>query len=164
MPSSFAIRVAARKDDQAKRDHDHGDGDQAASSTGSPPVRPASSTVAVMAPGPAISGMASGKAAMLRTRSSSACFGGRDLALDAHAKHHFRGDGKQQQPAGDAEGGQRNAEVASSLSPISAAPARMAAAIRLARIATWRRAAAGMPWVIARKVGASPTGSSTITR
>ena len=42
------------------------------SRSGSPPARPASSTVAVMAPGPAISGMASGKAAILRTRSSMA--------------------------------------------------------------------------------------------
>ena len=39
---------------------------------GSPPLRPASSTVAVIAPGPAISGIASGKAAILRTCSSIA--------------------------------------------------------------------------------------------
>ena len=44
----------------------------------SPPARPASSTVAVMAPGPAISGMASGKAAMLRTCSSIASSASRD--------------------------------------------------------------------------------------
>ena len=42
-------------------------------STGSPLVRPANSSVAVMAPGPAIMGMASGNAAMLRACSSTAC-------------------------------------------------------------------------------------------
>ena len=58
------------------------------------------------------------------------------LALDAHAEHHFGGDREQQQPAGDAERRQRDAElVPSSQSPISAVPARMAAAIRLARAA-----------------------------
>ena len=33
------------------------------------------------------------------------------LPLDAHAEHHFGGDREQQQPAGDAEGRQRDAEL-----------------------------------------------------
>ena len=74
-----------------------------ATRTGSPSARPASSTVAVIAPGPAISGMASGNAAMLRTCSSSALLGGLGLTRDAQPEHHFGRDREQQQSAGDAE-------------------------------------------------------------
>jgi hypothetical protein len=34
------------------------------------------------------------------------------LPLDAHPEHHFRGDGEQQQPAGDPECGERNRQRA----------------------------------------------------
>ncbi len=50
-----------------------------------------------------------------------------------------------------------------SQAPIKAAPARMVPAIRLARIATRRRALRGSPCVTARNVGASPSGSRTTT-
>ena len=53
--------------------------------------------------------------------------------------------------------------VRSSQSPISALPARIAAAIRQARSATARRARSGRPWVIATKVGTRPSGSTTTT-
>ena len=63
---------------------------------------PDSSTVAVSAPGPAISGMASGNAAMLRTCSSIACSA--VPALDPHAKNHFRHEAHQ--ATGNPERGQ----------------------------------------------------------
>ena len=53
--------------------------------------------------------------------------------------------------------------VRSSLSPISAAPARIAAAIRQARNAAARRERLGKPWVIAMNVGTRPSGSTTTT-
>ena len=39
-------------------------------------------------------------------------FGRLSFAAHAHAEHHLKRDREQQQPAGDAEGGQRNAERA----------------------------------------------------
>ncbi len=53
--------------------------------------------------------------------------------------------------------------VRSSQSPISALPARIAAAIRQARSATLRRERSGSPWVMARKLGTRPSGSTTTT-
>src|SRR5476651_728304 len=64
----------------------------------SPFIRPASSTMAVIAPGPAIRGMAAGSAALI------------GLTLSATLEHHLEGDGEQQQPAGNPEGGQGDAE------------------------------------------------------
>ena len=65
-----------------------------------------------MAPGPAISGIASGNAAMLRMCSSTACSAAFDFTLAAGAVDHLRRDPEQQQPAGDFERRQRDAEPA----------------------------------------------------
>ena len=54
--------------------------------------------------------------------------------------------------------------VCSSQSPIRAEPIKIAPAMRLARMATLRRAARGKPSVTARKVGVRPTGSTTTRR
>jgi hypothetical protein len=51
--------------------------------------------------------------------------------------------------------------VRNSQSPISALPIRIAPAMMLARTATLRRAGRGRSSVTARKVGTSPTGSTT---
>ena len=53
--------------------------------------------------------------------------------------------------------------VRSSQSPISALPARIAAAIRQARKATRRRSRIGRPCVMATKAGTRPSGSTTTT-
>src|SRR5437588_6413364 len=52
-------------------------------------------------------------------------------------------------------------KVRNSQSPASAAPVRIAKAIRQARIATCRRAGCGRPAVTPRKAGVSPIGSTT---
>jgi hypothetical protein len=54
-------------------------------------------------------------------------------------------------------------KVRSSQSPANALPARMQAAMAVARSATAIRADGGMPWVMPRKVGTSPIGSTTAT-
>ena len=97
---------------------------------------PASSTVAVMAPGPASSGIASGKAAMLRTCSSSACSASSpSWRLRTPNTISDAIENSSSPPA------MRNADseissVARSQSPISAAPIRIAPAMMLARTAT----------------------------
>ena len=53
--------------------------------------------------------------------------------------------------------------VRSSLSPINAAPARIAAAVRQARNATAERERLARPWVMAKNVGTRPSGSTTTT-
>src|SRR4051795_13288719 len=84
---------------------------RSASASGLPWARPASRIIAVMAPGPAISGIASGKAATLRMWSCViATSGGVLLAVAAALEHHLEGDPEQEQPAGDAEGRQADAE------------------------------------------------------
>ena len=67
--------------------------------------------VAVMAPGPAISGIASGKAAMSCRCSSTACSASLAARSLAEPEHHLEGDREQQQPAGDAERRQCDAEL-----------------------------------------------------
>ena len=53
------------------------------------------------------------------------------------------------------------ASLSSSQSPISAVPARIAAAMRQARNAIRVRAGTGRPWVTEMKAGVRPTGSTT---
>ena len=65
-----------------------------------------------MAPGPAISGIASGNAAMWCMCSSTACSASLAARCDPQSEHHLEGDGEQQQPAGDPKRGQRDAELA----------------------------------------------------
>ena len=124
--------------------------------SGSPLARPASSTVAVMAPGPAISGMASGKAAMLRTRSSrasSACCDWRPMRTPNTISEAIENSSS---PPAMRKAGRVIDSVRNSQSPISAAPASTMAAISAGAQATPRRDGSGMPWVMAMKVGTRP--------
>ena len=99
-------------------------------------ARPASSTVAVIAPGPAISGMASGKAAMLRTCSSSAFPAASDWRAMRTPNTISEAIENSSSPPAMRNAGSEIDSVRSSQSPISAVPARIAAAIRQARNAT----------------------------
>ena len=109
---------------------------RSASRTGSPPARPASSTVAVIAPGPAISGMASGNAAMLRTCSSIALSAASDWRVMRTPNTISEAIENSSSPPAMRNAGSEIDSMRNSQSPISAAPARIANAIRQARSAT----------------------------
>ena len=117
-----------------------------------------------MAPGPAISGTASGKAAMLRTRSSIASSASCDWRPMRTPNTISEAIENSSRPPAMRKAGSEIDSVRSSQSPMSALPARMAPAIRQARQATLTREAVGRPWVMAMKVGTRPIGSTTTTR
>ena len=127
----------------------------------SPPARPASSTVAVIAPGPAISGIASGNAAMSRTCSSTALPAVSDWRVMRTPNAISLAIENSSSPPAMRKAGSEIESVRSSQSPASAAPVRIANAIRQARIATLRRAGGGRPAVMPRKAGMRPIGSTT---
>src|ERR1041385_2538783 len=127
----------------------------------SPPARPASSTVAVIAPGPAISGIASGKAAMSRTCSSIALPAVSDWRVMRTSNAISLAIENSKSPPAIRQAGSEMESVRSSQSPASAAPVRIPNAMRQARIATLRRAADGRPAVMPRKAGVNPIGSTT---
>ena len=108
----------------------------------SPPARPASSTVAVIAPGPAISGMASGNAAMSRTCSSTALPAVSDWRVMRTPNTISLAIENNSSPPAMRNAGSEIESVRNSQSPASAAPVRIANAIRQARSATLRRAPA----------------------
>ena len=117
-----------------------------------------------MAPGPAISGMASGNAAILRTCSSSAssaCLVCRLLRTPSTISAATMNSSR---PPAMRNAGTPMPSWRSSQSPTSAVPNRIAPAIRLARQAIFLRVCDGRPCVTARKVGASPIGSTTTSR
>ena len=133
------MRFGEQEDRQASRQHDSDDAEQRSrAAIGSPPAWPASSSVAVIAPGPAISGIASGKAAMLRTCSStasSACFDSRSMRTPNTISEAIANSSK---PPAMRKAGSVMPSLPRSQSPISAVPARIAAAMMLARSATCR--------------------------
>ena len=128
--------------------------------SGRPSAWAASSTVAVIAPGPAISGMASGKAAIWR-RSSTACSAVRDWRSIRTPNTISEAIENSSRPPAMRNAGSEMPRRVSSQSPTAAVPIRIAAAISEARMATWRRVDLGNPCVMATKVGTSPTGSTT---
>ena len=124
-------------------------------------ARPASNTAAVIAPGPAIKGMASGNAAMLRTCSSSACSAERDWRWVRKPNTISEAIENSKRPPAMRKAGSEIESVTSSQPPIRAAPTRIAAAIRLARSATLRRDLAARSCVTPMNAGTNPIGSTT---
>ena len=135
-----------------------------ASASGLPSARPAKRIIAVMAPGPAISGIASGKAATLRIRScvtaTSAVCCLRSLRRSNTISKAIQ---NRSSPPAIRNAGRPTPRSRSSTSPPRPKKARMQNAISAARAATRRRSSAVMPRVTDRKIGASP-GGSTVTR
>jgi hypothetical protein len=115
-----------------------------------PSLRLASRMVAVIAPGPAINGMASGKAAILRTCSSTACSACCDWRSVRTPNTISDAIENNSNPPAMRKAGKPIESVRNSQSPTSALPTRIAAAISVACSATLRRARCGKPCVIAR--------------
>ena len=111
-----------------------------------------------MAPGPAINGMASGKAAILRTRSSIACSASCDWRPMRTPNTISEAMENSSSPPAMRKAGSAIDSVRNSQSPISAEPASTMAAISAARQATPRRDGSGRPWVMAMKAGTRPIG------
>ena len=109
----------------------------------SPPARPASSTVAVIAPGPAISGIASGNAAMSRTCSSTALPAVSDWRVMRTPNAISLAIENNSSPPAMRNAGSEIESVRNSQSPASAAPVRIAKAIRAGAD---RDAAPGCRW------------------
>ena len=98
---------------------------------------------------------------MLRTCSSMACSAARDWRSMRSPNTISKAIENSSSPPAMRNAGSEIPSVRSSQSPANAAPNRIAAAISEARNATWRRCCGDSPSVTARKVGASPTGSTT---
>ncbi len=111
-------------------------------------IEPASSTVAEMAPGPAINGSASGKdRKIMQMILGDGYFGRLFLPFLTLFKIISKAIQKQQKAAGDAEGAERNASRLRIASPKTAKTARMPKAMMEPRNATWLRWLRFMPVV-----------------
>ena len=162
-PSAFEITSANRNTTQHIRQTAVIMPMRSPKSAGSPLVCPASSMVAVMAPGPAMRGIASGNAATLRIWSRSMA----DLAtLLLRAVRRSNTISKAIQNSSNPPAIRKAGSVIPSndriFCPATAKNASASVAINVARQATCRLSAAVIPTVKARNMGAI-AGGSTVT-